>query len=160
MDGLMVQQPLVPMVWTPYGWMPLEEEAPEFMPGTEICFDCPITNNSGTSVKCKVKVQIYEGSFMPGHGTKLAEYDSDEHTIGDGATYEFRVPSDSPPGPTSHTTEKGTIDRRDVGVVLYYYDPDADEWKEYGSEEWDDHYYVIQVSYEFIIGKPTVHEAS
>ena len=119
-----------------------------FPPNTGIRIDCPITNLGSFSARVKVKLQIYEGSAWVTHGTKLAEYTSSEKTVAAGATASFSF---------SHTTEEGTIDRRDVGVVVLYWDGSA--WVEDGSHEWDDLYYVSSGVYQFEIGAPVVSQA-
>jgi hypothetical protein len=117
-----------------------------FTPNTNIQITCPITSRSTSNARVKVKLLIYEGSILPTHGTKLKEYISAEKTIAPGASASFVF---------SHTTEQGTIDRRDVGVEVQYYN--GSTWVADGSEEWDDLYYVRPPEYSFEIGTPTVN---
>ncbi|MDD4985212.1 MAG: hypothetical protein PHQ43_05400 [Dehalococcoidales bacterium] len=119
-----------------------------FPPNTNIQITCPITSQSTGSARVKVKLLIYEGSVLPTHGTKLKEYLSAEKTIAPGAGASFVF---------SHTTIEGTIDRRDVGVEVQYWN--GSTWVADGSNEWDDLYYVRPTEYSFEIGTPTVNQS-
>jgi len=119
-----------------------------FAPNTNIQITCPITSHSTGSARVKVKLLIYEGSVLSTHGTKLKEYTSAEKTISPGASASFVF---------SHTTIEGTIDRRDVGVEVQYWN--GSTWVADGSNEWDDLYYVRPTEYDFEIGTPTVNQS-
>ena len=119
-----------------------------FLPNTNIQITCPITSQSTSNVRVKLKLMIYEGSILPTHGTKLNEYLSAEKTIAPGASVNFVF---------SHTTVQGTIDRRDVGVEVQYYN--GSTWVTDGSDEWDDLFYVQPPDYSFEIGTPTVSQS-
>lgn len=97
------------------------------VPGTEITISCPVTSEATKAQDISVKCIIYEGSLLPGHGTKLAEYTSDVMTIEPGATNNFNF---------LHTTVAGSIDRRDVEVEVYIGSNIVKQ------SEWDDVYYV------------------
>lgn len=142
MDGVLV--PVSPLVWTPFGWVPLAETV--FPPGTNIRIGVPVTSRCTATVNVRVDVKIYEGSAYPGHGTLLKTIRSTQYTMAPNTTHIFTV---------NHTTVKGSIDRRDIGAVVGYYD---NGWVEDGSEEWDDVYYVRE-EYIFEIGTPTVTAA-
>jgi hypothetical protein len=144
MNGIIVlQDPLV----AGYGrWQVLGGGT--FPPNTNIQITCPITSQSTGNVRVKVKLLIYEGSFWATHGTKLKEYVSAEKTIAPGASANFIF---------SHTTIEGTIDRRDVGVEVQYWN--GSTWVTDGSDEWDDLYYVRPTEYSFEIGTPTVNQS-
>jgi len=96
-------------------------------PGTVIKIMCPVTSESTESYNITVKCIIYEGSLMPGHGAKLAQYTSPATAIAPGETKTFNF---------SHTTVAGTIDRRDVEVEVYVGGQMVKD------SEWDDVYYV------------------
>jgi len=131
-----------------YGSQVYTLEAPVFLPGTNIIVSVPITNKSTVSVRTKVKVYIYEGSLLPGHGTLLATKTSDEYTIPVNGNYTFSV---------THTTVQGTIDRRDIGVEVQYWD--GSKWATGKTAEFDDVYFVRPPNYQFEIGQPTVRSA-
>ena len=95
-------------------------------PGTVIDISCPVTSRCTEPVYARVKVIIYEGSLLPGHGTKIKEYDT-LFNIG---------PNESKDIIVHHATIAGTIDRRDVGVEVYVGGTKIKE------SEWDDIYYV------------------
>lgn len=96
-------------------------------PGTAIDITCPITSRCETAVDARARVIIYEGSALPGHGTKIRDYDGGSfHT----------EPNESRNVVIHHTTVEGTIDRRDVEVEVYV---DTQLVKE---SEWDDVFYV------------------
>ncbi len=122
-------------------------ESPVFAPGQRITISAPITSRCTAAVRVKARFIIYEGSVLPTHGTKLAEYSSAEATLAPGETKDFSV---------SHTTVKGSIDRRDIGVVVSYWD--GSKWVEDGSREFDDVYYVRE-HYAFEIGQPLARGA-
>jgi len=135
--------------WTvSYGGLVYALAAPVFTPGTKIEVSVPVTSYSSVSVRTRVKVIIFEGSFLPGHGTKLAEYTSSEYTLSPNASYTFTV---------NHTTVAGTIDRRDVGVEVHYWD--GSKWVTGKTAEFDDVYFVRSPEYKFEIGQPTVKAA-
>lgn len=133
-----------PLVYGPLIIYPL---ASTFQPGQRIQIAVPVTSRSTADVRVKVKVLIYEGSILPGAGTKLAEYTSPEQTISPNQTRNFAV---------QHTTVQGTIDRRDVGAEVWYWD--GSNWVKDGTHQWDDVYYVRPVEYVFEIGYPVVTE--
>ena len=143
MDVIVIQDP----VFTGYGRFQALAGG-TFPPNTNIQVSCPITSRSSGNARVKAKLLIYEGSIWPTHGTKLKEYLSTEKTIAPGATANFVF---------SHTTVEGTIDRRDVGVEVQYWD--GSKWTVDGSSEWDDLYYVRAPEYAFDIGTPTVAQA-
>ena len=143
MNGVVT--PEIPLVWTPFGWVPLT--APVFLPGAYIRIGVPVTSRCTGSVRAFVIVRVYEGSVLPGHGTELGKYNSSESTIVPSGTETFYV---------YHTTEKGSIDRRDIGVEVWYWD--GSDWVQDGSEEWDDVYYVRE-EFHFDIGQPVVSAA-
>ena len=143
MDGGLYPAP--PLVWTPFGWVPLAETV--FPPGTKIRIGIPVTSRCTSNVKTFVVVRVYEGSVLTGHGKELKKINSTEYTIAPGETHTFSV---------ERTTEKGSIDRRDIGVEVRYYKGGA--WVVNGSKEWDDVYYVRE-EYLFEIGTPTVTAA-
>jgi len=133
---------MVPLVWIPL-------EAPVFTPGTRIRIWIPVTSRCTAGVMARVKVIIYEGSILPGHGTKLKEYYSTQAFMNPGDRVDFAV---------DHTTVKGTIDRRDVGARVEYWD--GSRWVDSGvSDDWDDVYYVRAPEYNFEIGQPYVRSA-
>ena len=121
--------------------------APVFAPGTPITISCPVTSRCTGDARVKVKVSIYEGSVWSGHGTKLREYTSLEQSMSPGSLATFTV---------NHTTVAGSIDRRDVGIEVQYWNGTA--WVADGTWEGDDVYYVRAVEYAFEIGAPTVEE--
>ncbi len=130
----------------PLLYLPLA--APVFAPGTPITISCPVTSRSSGDVRTRVKVSIYEGSIWPGHGTKLKEYTSAEQLLSPGSLGVFTV---------AHTTVAGTIDRRDLGVEVQYWN--GITWVSNGAWEGDDVYFVRAVEYAFEIGAPTVEAA-
>lgn len=96
-------------------------------PGTQIELTCPVTSRCTMPVDAEAKVIIYEGSIMPGHGTKITEYDSSIPQINPNETVDVII---------QHTTVEGTIDRRDVEVEIYV------EGNKIKESEWDDVFYV------------------
>jgi hypothetical protein len=122
-------------------------ESPVFAPNQRITISVPVTSRCTAAVRTRARVIIYEGSVLPTHGTRLAEYTSAEATLSPGETREFSV---------SHTTVKGSIDRRDIGVVVSYWD--GSKWVDDGSSEFDDVYYVRE-NYAFEIGQPLARSA-
>jgi hypothetical protein len=117
-------------------------------PGTAITISCPVTSECGKEQTITVKCIIYEGSILPGHGTKLGEYTSAAISIVPGETKTFDF---------SRTTVAGTIDRRDVQVEVYI------AGKLVKESEWDDVYYVGQPPAEtidFDLTRPTVTPAT
>src|SRR4030042_462935 len=117
-----------------------------FTPNTNIQIPCPTTSRSTSNARVKVKLLIYEGSILPTHGTKLKEYISAEKTIAPGASASFVF---------SHTTEQGTIDRRDVGVEVQYWN--GSTWVAGGKEGWGGLYYVRPPENSFEIGTTPVN---
>lgn len=118
-----------------------------FGPGQTIEISCPVRSKCSEQVRIKLKVTIYEGSIMPGHGTQIAQYESSPDYIAPGETVAFSV---------RHTTVEGTIDRRDISVDVYRWD--GSKWvtgEPGGKDEWDDIYYVAAV-YDFELKKPTI----
>jgi len=116
-------------------------------PGTIIDITCPITSRCEKAVDANAKVIIYEGSLLPGHGSKIKEYDSGTFHI---------EPNESTNVVVHHMAVKGTIDRRDVEVEVYV---DTQLVKE---SEWDDVYYVgipPEEIIDFELTKPTVTPA-
>lgn len=151
MDRLMtLEKPLV-LKKRKGGFLPQQYivlESPEFLAGTALAFVCPVISHSNVYVDIKVKLVIYEGSIWPGHGTKLAEYWSDPLNV---------APEDTAIFTFAYNADKGSIDRRDVGVAVNYWD--GSNWVDGGSHEWDDLFYVKAPSYSFEIGHPTVSAA-
>ncbi|HUV52312.1 MAG TPA: hypothetical protein VMW64_04470 [Dehalococcoidia bacterium] len=116
-------------------------------PGTIIDITCPITSRCEKAVDARAKVIIYEGSALPGHGSKIKQYDSDVFHI---------EPNESTNVVVHHTAVKGTIDRRDVEVEVYV---DTQLVKE---SEWDDVFYVgvpPEEVIDFNLTRPTVTPA-
>lgn len=116
-------------------------------PGTEITISCPVRSESTEEESIRVRCAIYEGSFLPGRGTKIADYVSDVTPIAPGETKTFDF---------KHTTITGTIDRRDVDVALYV------NTEIVKSEEWDDLYYVgrpPEEKIDFELTRPSVTPA-
>ena len=116
-------------------------------PGTAIDITCPITSRCEMAVDARAKVIIYEGSALPGHGTKIRDYDSGMFHIEPGESKEITI---------HHTTVEGTIDRRDVEVEVYI---DTQLVKE---SEWDDVFYVgvpPEEVIDFDLTRPTVTPA-
>lgn len=108
----------------------------EIISGTPITITCPVTSACTKEQTAVAKVIIYEGSILPGHGTKITDYISPPFTIAPGASYNVIV---------SHTAIAGTIDRRDVEVEIYI------GGKLVKQSEWDDVYYVsIEVELELL----------
>jgi len=142
---------LIPYL-TGYYIVPLE--APVFPPGTRIRIEIPITNQSIVDVRVRLRVFVYQGAIAPVRGPLLQEWTTPEQTIPAGETVSFAV---------ERTTEEtrfplflpGELPRRDVGVIVQYYDEFEETWKDGPSEEWDDVYYV-RLEYVFVIGRPTV----
>jgi hypothetical protein len=118
---------------------------PSFPPATSIKITVPVTNLSNVTATIRVKLYIYEGSILPGHGTKLKELQSSTYSMTSGSSRNIDF---------SHTTVQGTTDRRDVGVDLEY--QVGTTWTIGASREWDDLYYVTQNAYSFDIGIPTI----
>jgi len=111
-----------------------------FGSGQDIQIGVNITSNSSRTVNVRAEIIVYEGSINPTHGTELARYESAEYALTAGETHEYSV---------THSTVVGSIDRRDVGVVVHYYD---NGWKDGPSDEWDDVYYVQKEGGGFDIG--------
>ncbi len=107
----------------------------EITPGTPITITCPVTSACTKEQTVTAKVIIYEGSILPGHGTKLKEYTSPAFTIAPGASYNVVV---------SHTAVAGSIDRRDVEVEINI------AGKIVKQSEWDDVYYVLTEELELL----------
>lgn len=99
----------------------------EVTPGTAITITCPVTSRCSTPQTATVKVIIYEGSILPGHGAIIATKTSPSFSISPGETYNVIV---------HHTAVAGTIDRRDIEVEIYV------AGKLVKQSEWDDVYYV------------------
>ena len=78
--------------------------------GTQVEIRCPLTIDglAGSEMEVTVKCIVYEGSILPGAGTKLWEAESSA-MLTDGAWY----------FPFYRTSVPGTIDRRDVGFGVY-----------------------------------------
>jgi len=130
----------------PTGYYVVALAAPVFFPGTRIKIELPITNQTVISVKVKVRFRIHEGSILPTPGTLLEEIWTPEYDMASGETRTFSV---------ERTTELGTIDRRDLGALVQYYDEYEGKWKDGPSEMWDDVYFV-RPEYKFVIGTPTI----
>ncbi|GAI84937.1 unnamed protein product, partial [marine sediment metagenome] len=116
-------------------------------PGTPIDITCPVTSRCAEAVDARAKVIIYEGSFFPGHGDKIGEYDSDVFHIEPGESKNVII---------HHTTVAGSIDRRDVEVEIYI-GPDLIK-----ESEWDDVYYVgrpPEEEIDFDLTRPSVTPA-
>ena len=116
-------------------------------PGTAISITCPITSRCEMAVDARAKVIIYEGSVLPGHGSKIREYDSGSFHIEPGESKDVII---------HHTAIVGTIDRRDVEVEVYV---DTQLVKE---SEWDDVFYVgvpPEEIIDFDLTRPTVTPA-
>jgi len=84
--------------------------------------------NSGGLLQANVRCIVYEGSELPGAGTKLWEQTQVVNFDGDGAYEVLYI----------HESELGTIDRRDVGVEVRYQGTLA------AADEWDDVFYVAE----------------
>lgn len=158
MDGLIAQQPLVPLVWTPYGWMPME--MPEFSPGTDIWFSIPVTNLSSGAVKCKVTGHLHQGAgwgtgdFMEWPDGSEARFESSPQTIPVGQTVSLGLPG----GDKLWTTQDiGGDPERDLTEITLYYEDESGNWVEYGATEKYGIYRVTAVAYEFTIGQPSVN---
>lgn len=122
--------------------------ATEVEPGTDITISCPVTSECTRDRNIRVKCIIYEGSILPGHGIKLAEFTSGVTPISPGETKTFDF---------SRRTVEGTIDRRDIQVEVYI---DGTLVKE---SEWDDVYYVGRPPEEVIdfdLTRPSVTPAT
>lgn len=113
---------------------PTPSETP-VLPGAPITLTCPVTSRCAVAVDAHIKVIIYEGSIWPGHGDKIAEYESATFYIESNQTKNVTI---------SHTAVAGTIDRRDVEVEVYV---DAELIKQ---SEWDDVYYVTEAPPEYL----------
>ncbi|MBA7606571.1 hypothetical protein ES703_13721 [subsurface metagenome] len=100
----------------------------EVTPGTAITITCPVTSRCSTPQTATVKVIIYEGSILPGHGAIIATKTSPAFSISPGEIYNVIV---------HHTAVAGTIDRRDIQVEVYIAGRLVKE------SEWDDVYYVV-----------------
>ena len=103
-------------------------------PGHSIKLQTSIKNNStkngvNTSLPVTVKFLVYEGSFWFAHGALLRTLEITS-TLAAGATATITSPN--------FITIAGTIDRRDVGIEVWY------EGRRIASREWDDVYYVKQ----------------
>jgi len=112
-------------------------------PGATITISCPVTSQATKAQTIKVKCQVYEGSILPGHGSKLNEYLSVDTPISPGETKTFTF---------SHTAVAGTTDRRDIGVGVYI------KGNLVAEHEFDDVFYVGQPPAEVIdfnLGQPT-----
>jgi len=121
--------------------------ATEVEPGTNITISCPVTSESTRDQNIRVKCIIYEGSILPGHGIKLAEFTSGVTPIAPGETKTFDFP---------RRTVEGTIDRRDIQVEVWV------EGTLVKESEWDDIYYVGRPPEEvidFALTRPSVTPA-
>ena len=96
-------------------------------PFTDITISCPVTSDCDKNYDITVKCIVYEGSILPGHGAKLAEYTSVVRSVSPGQTINFDFP---------RRTITGTIDRRDIEVQVFIGEAKVK------SSEWDDVYYV------------------
>jgi len=96
--------------------------------GDPITITCPVTSKCTEPQTAAVKVIIYEGSALPGHGARIITKTSPSFDIAPDQTYDVTV---------HHTAIEGTIDRRDVEVEVYIAGRLVKE------DEWDDLYYVI-----------------
>ena len=99
----------------------------EIYPGTKIALTCPVTSSCSNPQTATVKIIIYEGSILPGHGTKITTKTSAPFSISPGESYNVIF---------HHTAIAGTIDRRDVEIEVYV------SVKLVKQSEWDDVYYV------------------
>jgi len=99
----------------------------EIYPGTMITLTCPVTSRSSNPQTAMVKVIIYEGSILPGHGTQITTKTSAPFSISPGESRNVIF---------QHTAIAGTIDRRDVEIEVYV------DGKLVKQSEWDDVYYV------------------
>jgi len=91
-----------------------------------VVISCPvIVQNAPSGVQIQVKVNVYEGSMLPGAGTLLW---SDTKSLG--VTSGRQVVS------FSYTSTQGTIDRRDVGVEVWY------NGQKVSNDQWDDIFFV------------------
>ncbi|KKN48247.1 hypothetical protein LCGC14_0655090 [marine sediment metagenome] len=97
---------------------------PESAPPGPVLLTIPITSTEG--LWATVRVLVYEGSFLPGHGTLLWYQDQTLFLTGTISIQFMRSAS-----------VLGTIDRRDVRVQVF--DQNA---QLVADEEWDDIYYV------------------
>ncbi len=100
--------------------------SPYRAPPGPVLITCPVTSQSTKSVTAQVKVIVYEGSILPGHGTKLWE-----------STKTITIsPNETKAVQFIRTSVVGTIDRRDVEVEVRV------GGKLIVQDEWDDVYYV------------------
>lgn len=158
MNGLVIPQRAIPMVWTPYGWMPMS--IPEYPPDTDIWFAIPVTNNSDSSlgtVDVKIRARVHQGAHLYGTtGDELEAYESSETPVPNGQTVTVGVPG----GENNHTTRDiGGMAERDLSIDLLYKDASG-EWQMYAEDErFYDLYMVTAAEYGFIIGQPEVREA-
>lgn len=157
MNGLIVPQQVVPLVWTPYGWAPLA--VPEFAPGTDIYISVPVTNKSSQDVECKLKGNLHQGA-QTGTGDLLAEWESDVVPVPAGQTQNLWLPGGDDFPHTTVELGAGTFGvgiERDLTVTLYY--KKDGEWVEHTSHDFRPLYKVPEVEYEFTIGQPSVDVA-
>jgi len=155
MNGLTMPQQAVPLVWTPYGWMPLE--VPEFAPGTDIFVSVPVTNNSNQDAECKIQGNLHQGA-QTGTGDLLAEWESDVVPVMAGRTASIYLPGGDNFPHTTLELGAGTFGvgiERDLTVTLYY--KKDGEWIEYDSRDFRPIYKVPEIEYEFTIGQPSVN---
>lgn len=102
--------------------------SPYSAPPGNVLLGCPVgISNAPTVVSFQVKCIVYEGSVLPGAGTKLWEQTKAVSLANGAHMVHF-----------THPSVVGTIDRRDVGVEVYY-----NGVKRAGGE-WDDVFYVTQ----------------
>jgi len=102
---------------------------PESAPPGPVLITIPI--RAYVSGYVTVRMYVYEGSFWPWHGTLL---DTQEQGVwfNAGETKDVQF---------MHHSSEGTIDRRDVGVLIF------DEWSpELAKAEFDDVFYVTPVA--------------
>ncbi len=99
----------------------------EIYPGTTITLTCPVTSRCSNPQTATVKIIIYEGSILPGHGTEVTTKTSAPFSISPGESYNVIF---------HHTAIAGTIDRRDVEIEVHV------SGKLVKQSEWDDVYYV------------------
>jgi len=100
---------------------------PTIIPGAFITIVCPITSACNTPQTIRARIIIYEGSWLPAHGSVITTKWSAPFTIAPGQTFNAIV---------NHYAVEGTIDRRDIEVEVYIVGEIVKE------AEWDDVYYV------------------
>lgn len=99
----------------------------EVDPGSLVTISASIKAYVGGYVT--VKLTIYEGSWLSGHGTLLDTlYQTVYFNVGQTKTVYF-----------AHTAIEGTIDRRDVSITI------LDEFGILADDEWDDVFYVKEI---------------